>query len=382
MKKILLILISIMFNITIFAQNFTADSLINFINYAIKGYTPQIVNDNERTLLPQFDSISQYNSLEYLYDYSNNELLYSKISNVYHILNIFAYSKYENIKQKAINLILDIYRISKSGGYFHRFYKYSDFDDKAKEKILKIINNEPYNVKELFVLHYRIEKDYKKIYHNDTLFIRRYLKTTKLSIDELRDSLIKAETEECMNELDCKSSYKLELYKIGAGLYMYELIPNLEKLLVEDTLNKRVYKLCLARLGNIKYQKEIINEVYKTGIINCSELGFLNTADIYKAIIFGLRVDGMFTQVGTGLNRLTGKYETHEFEMGTNKFHNFENVVYSNIFTSVIPNSFLERQLKMIMETDQLEDLELCEELAKWLEDNKNKLYVSPKFRY
>ena len=179
-----------------YSQLDNSDDIIHLFQQALKNNPTQFVADFEKNFA-MLDSNIQTSILNYLYTYKQDYLLYLNINKLHQILEIFYTSNYPQIRQRATNLILETYRLTHGatsiGWVWYNKAKLLDFNKEAKAIIIKILKSEQLSDVELNLqCNYEFYTS-QNFYKNDTLFIRDYRKNTRLSLDELRDSIAKAE---------------------------------------------------------------------------------------------------------------------------------------------------------------------------------------------
>jgi len=358
-----------------YAQQCKSDSITILFKHALKGNPVQFVGDNKESF-SRLDSITQSNALDYLYTYERDPLIYLNINKLHQLLEIFYSSSYIQIRQRATNLILKTYRIAQGtttpGWVWYQEARLSDFNEEAKAQIMKIIKCEPLSETERELLYKYELYTSQKFYEEDTLFIRDYRKKSKLTLDELRDSIAHAEAKD--NIKNIKPLKYLEgfgMYYLAAWLYMYEAIPYIEKAMMNDYPQMRkYYKLPLARLGNKEYETELLDSLYKIKNFDYRIIGFLGTPKALNAIIESLKLKGRPKGKVLAQNK-DGKWVEIEIEGEPYNCAYLRGLIRSNLIPT-LPFKFDELSLAMceIPEKD-------IEQVIEWLELNRESIVLN-----
>ncbi|MCQ2976153.1 MAG: hypothetical protein MJ211_15235 [Bacteroidales bacterium] len=357
-----------------YSQIFNTNNIIkefeDHINNNLSQFLYSIKNDFKNT-----DSISQSLLLDYLSNYSKNSILYYNICGVKSCLELFYCSKFDNLRQRATNLLIDIYRITNSNSIdipFNEKFKISDFDDKSINHIFNILQDSPLSLIEKDIIY---KNNYKSIYNfylKDTIFINKYSIKSNLSPNEILDSICTSMININLTNLSFNKDYLLGIVSWLNCKDAYLLLNNELK---TDTTN--VYlQVCLARLGNKKYQNEIIKRNLSLKFLNYSELAFMNTKEAIQTMIQGLRIEGQDYGIVGELNN-NGEYVYSETKGDYYKSRNLQNLLIGDYLIPKIP-------FKIDMLTLFTEEIpeSLCEDVAKWMEDNIDILQINPEFRY
>ena len=254
----------------------------------------EMIRSDQVIDINKLDSIHQHRIINYLYTYDSDSLLYRNIENLFRFISDgFFSSRYTKIRQDAANLMLDIYRISIESdlGYWHKKAKQIDFNLSARKKIMSILNAVPFTDKEKELLYKNELKLQQNSFSGDTLRIRAYRKKSQKTIRELQDSLAISVAIDNINNRRPEQYVLPGIILLAAWLDMKEAIPIIEKQLAEENYEsiRNIYKLALARLGNTKYEEEILNRsnvAYDLEII-----GFLATKNSIDKVIKELKTD-------------------------------------------------------------------------------------------
>lgn len=370
-------------------------------NVALRTYIYDLLNRKKETyLLNNFDSINRYNiedmrnSFQYLSKYDTDSVIYNNLDVYVKILYVYLSQEDKEIRHKALHLFLNTYRLC--GGTSNILpIKPDDVDDTIKTKILDILSNKPYSEKELKVLTTKEEQYFNKVYSDEYLLEYRRIDTTIMNLSYARDSLINRSMVEFSEGLKTPSCDIKLLSELCAWLYIYEAIPYIEKYL--ETHNNRRLMVHLARLGNEKYEKEIIADNLQKKYVSFEELVYINTHKSKQAIIQCLRIEGLEHGHFTALND-KGQYITVEADCMPYKLTNLQTLVMGNYFITDLP--YVEKYKMGNLTIDDIinppsEDIAkwinkeldesffpLCEEVAKWMEENIDKLEVNPNLRF
>ena len=344
-------------------------------NVALRTYIYDLLNRKKETyLLNNFDSINRYNiedmrnSFQYLSKYDTDSVIYNNLDVYVKILYVYLSQEDKEIRHKALHLFLNTYRLC--GGTSNILsIKPDDVDDTIKTKILDILSNKPYSEKELKVLTTKEEQYFNKVYSDEYLLEYRRIDTTIMNLSYARDSLINRSMEEFSETLKTPT-YKIDpLAELCAWLYIKEAIPYIKnKVQTNEVCNEKL-KCYLTRLGNSDYEDELIEANYQAKVFDYHELAFINTKKSLKAMIDGLRVHGQDHGVISGFNK-RGRYKAIEVVGDYYKLTNLKLLLYGNYFKEELPYSYIPN------------DLSLCEEVAKWMEENIDKLEVNPNLRF
>lgn len=390
MRKILFILL---FILPIYAIGQEDGTLKNFI-YDILNQKIKIYQSENEDSLKGFSAKALRRSFDYLSKYDTDSAIYNHFHDYSELLRVYMTHIDKSIRNKAFHLFLDTYRLS--GGFSGRLLiKTDDVDNKIKAKILDILSNKPYSEKELKVLTTKEEQYFNKVYSDEYLLEYRRIDTTIMNLSYARDSLINRSMVEFSEGLKTPSCDIELLSELCAWLYIYEAIPYIEKYL--ETHNNRRLKVHLARLGNEKYEKEIIADNLQKKYVSFEELVYINTHKSKQAIIQCLRIEGLEHGHFTALND-KGQYITVEADCMPYKLTNLQTLVMGNYFITDLP--YVEKYKMENLTIDDIinppsEDIAkwinkeldesffpLCEEVAKWMEDNIDKLEVNPNIRF
>lgn len=375
MKKIIISLTFVFFLNTVHSQQTKVDSVISLFQLAIKNNPIQFVDDY-KTEFTKLDSNIQASVLNYLYTYNQEPLLYLNINKLHQALEVYYESNYAQIRIRTTNLILETYRLTQGttsiGWVWYKKAKASDFNEDAKVKIMRIIKCEPFSKAELNLL-YKYELNLlKKSYSNDTLRIREYRKKSNLPLNELRDSVAATIAEDNMKNLK-PSKYLdgLGIYYLASWLYINEAIPYIEKAMAIDYQEMgKYYKLPLARLGNQKYEAELLDSMYKTNHFDYRVIGFLRTPNALNAIIESLKLKGRPKGKIPAQNK-EGKWVEVEMEGEPYNCYYLRGLILSNLIPE-LPFKFD----GLLLATCEIPEVDI-EQVIKWLEQNRGSIVLN-----
>ncbi len=273
--------------ISVYSQSFSDDALLREVIQKIKS--------DQAMDMSCLDINQQQKIINYLKTYATDSNLYMNIDNLFGFIwdSFFSSSRYNEIRQEAANLLLDIYRIgiASDGGFWFKKAKREDFNAIARKKIMNILKAVPFTDIEKELLLKNELRIQRISYSKDTLIVREYLKKSTKTIQELRDSLATAVAIDNINNLSPKKYVLPGMILLAAWLDMKETIPIIEEKLKHENYEstRDDYKLALARLGNVEYEAEILkkpNIAYDFSI-----LCFLGTNNILGMIINTLKED-------------------------------------------------------------------------------------------
>lgn len=375
MKRLNILIVIIILIKLSYAQQMENSSYISLFKQALRSNPIKFVDDYKKDFSVLDDSI-QFLLLDYLYSYEEDSLLYLNINKLHQLLEIFYSSNNIQIRKRATNLILETYRLTQGntsvGWVWYKNAKFSDFDQDAKSKIIRIIKCEPFSEVEKNLL-YLYELDLaRRSYNSDTLRIRKYKKKTILPLNELRDSLATEVAKDNIKSI--KPSRYLEglgMYYLASWLYVKEALPYIEEAMKNDNLEmKQYYKLPLARMGNQEYENELLDSMRKINFYDYHILGFLRTTRALDAIIQSLKVKGRPKGKITVPNK---EGELVEIEIEGEPFgcYYLRGLIKSNLI-STIPFVFDDLSLALC----EISDSDILK-VVEWLEQNRNSLVLN-----
>lgn len=372
MKLKLLSIIFIIIPLGLFAQ--TDTTLHTFIYNGLVNHINFFQHENA-DYIRSFDKQSILQALDYLSNYDTDSVIYNNSEGVAYILYHILSHDDKEIRKKALNLCLDFYRLGFAGSRFP--IQPSDMDDTIKAKILYLMANKPYNEKELKVLITKKKRYFNSLYTDEYLLDFRDVDTTLVSLSYARDSLTNYQMRRYSESLKQPVCYGFEeLSELCAWLYIYEAIPFMEEYVKQYPDNERILTH-LARLGVTKYEDEIIEKMLNTKCISTHQLAFINTHKSFETIIQGLRFEGRthntFYNFGAKKKRDRKNIEVDGMFF---KLANLRDLLSWDYFNMEIP---FEGSIFIDVEDSSL--LPKCEPVAKWLEENIDKLEVNPNLR-
>lgn len=366
------ILFTLLFILPIYALGQEDGTLKSFI-YDILNQKNKIYQSANEDSLKGFTAKALRRSFDYLSKYDTDSAIYNHFHDYSELLRVYMTHIDKSIRNKAFHLFLDTYRLN--GGFSgHLQIKPDDVDNKIKAKILNIISNKPYSEKELKVLTTKKEQYYKQVYTDKYLLKHRRIDTTIMSLSYARDSLIHRSMIEFSESLKTPSCDIEILSELCAWLYIYEAVPYIEKYLETHNNNRRL-KVHLARLGNKYYEDELIKDNLSKKFLAYEELAYLNSPKSKVAMIQGLRIEGRSRGFISAYKQ--GKFVSEEVDGAFYKLSNLDLLLLGHYFTIEIPfegNRYINN-----------EDISLfpkCEEVAKWMEENIDKLEINPNLRF
>ncbi|MBR6176965.1 MAG: hypothetical protein IKQ70_03660 [Bacteroidales bacterium] len=371
MKFKLLSILLIVIPLGLFAQ--TDTSLHTFIYNGLVNHINFFQHENA-DYIRSFDKQSILQTLDYLSNYDTDSVIYNNSEGVAYILYHILSHDDKEIRKKALNLCLDFYRLGFAGSLFP--IQQSDMDDTIKAKILYLMANKPYNEKELKVLTTKRLQYFKTLYTDDFLLRFERIDTSVISLSCARDSFIMNDMQEFSESLKQPVCYGFEeLSELCAWLYIYEAIPSMGEYVKQYPDDERIVTH-LARLGVTKYEDEIIENSLKETFIDNYALAFINTRKCFETIIHGLRIEGREHGDFSYYNKRR-KIVSIECDGAYYKLANLRDLLSRSYFTMEIP---FEGTIFFDVEDSTL--LPKCEEVAKWMEDNIDKLEVNPNLRF
>ncbi len=265
----------------------------------------------------QIDSVEQNTLLHYFQNYRNDDLLLFNINNMFQcVYLIFSNSNYSKIRQEAVNLLLDTYRLVEMGYQsWYRNFKREDFDERAKQKLLRILSAEEFSTEEK-ELYQKYQLHYTKIsFRQDTLSVRRYRGANR-SDASIQDSLAIVAVTSNLNTINMEKFIRTDIVMVMGWLDMKDAVNKLEKRLA--SIDKQdypgiaeIYRLALARLGNKNYEKEILREMDIKTDMNFAYVGYICTKNSLKLLLDGIQLEGNYKQIRS-LTNYQG--ETIEYE--------------------------------------------------------------------
>lgn len=369
MRFFVLILV-LLFPKLLLGQN---DSLKSFI-YDVLTHKINIYQSDNKDYIKRFDSKTLLKSFDYLSQYDTDSVICHNIRDLEEILSVYMTKSDKKIRNKALNLFFDIYRLAPA--QMSLPIVSSDIDKQIRTKILAIMADKPYSERELKVLTTNKYNYYKNIYTKERLIYYDNIDTTSVDIEFYIDSLITYSTQKFTESLQAPKCNKEMLSSICAWLYIYEAVPYMEKFLKDDNDNRKI-KCYLARLHNSIYENEIINANLNEKYLDYQELAFINTRKSIETMIFGLRIEGYPRVIISAYNK-QGQFVTEEIDDVYYKIANLKSLVESpNLFTIKIP--FYSYQF---IDRNDISLLPKCEEVAKWMEENIDKLEINPNLRF
>lgn len=368
MRTILFILLLVS-PLTAFGQEM--GTLKTFL-YDILNHKYDISKQTIRDSLNRFDVKEIRSSFDYLSKYDTDSVFFNNMDDLADILSLYISHDDKTIRSKALHLYLDIYRLSSHGTSPLQIHP-SDVDKKNKTKILNIMACKPYSEIEIKILTAKEEQYFNKVYSDEYLLEYRRIDTTIMNLSYVKDSLVNEKLRSFEESLKTPT-YDLEiLSELCAWLYIYEAIPYIEKFL--ETNDNRRLKVHLARLGNKYYEDELIKDNLSKKFLAYEELAYLNSQKSKVAMIQGLRIEGRSRGFISAYKQ--GKFVSEEVDGAFYKLSNLDLLLLGHYFTIEIPfegNRYINN-----------EDISLfpkCEEVAKWMEENIDKLEVNPNIRY
>jgi len=151
---------------------------------------------------------------------------------------------------------------------------------------------------------------------------------------------------------------------------MYEAIPYIEKAMANDSPEmKKYYKLPLARLGNQKYEAELLDGMYKNNF-DYNIIGFLRTAKTLEAIIESLKKSGQAT-IKIPMQTREGRWVEAEVEQDSYNCIYLGQLIYKNLIPE-LPFKFDGLSLAMC----EIPEAEI-NKVVEWLEQNRESIVLN-----
>ncbi len=199
--------------------------------------------------------------LKYLKKYKFDKMINVRKTAYDLIYSVGFYSEDIKIRQRALNHMLDmVYAVFETRGYNIKDFRSDDFDKKAKKRLKEIIKDGRTKKD----IKFDIEENMRLAKYSEGLgFQAEYIsKRDSLPFEHVRDSILTARLNYTKNKLKTVNGYGDYYILLTGRLYMYDFVPELEKMLKggrnkEDIKN---IKLALARMGNEKYEKELLKK--------------------------------------------------------------------------------------------------------------------------
>lgn len=375
MKHILFILIIITLNNNCFSQNEELKKIYAEIDSILEvesqyfennlGFYSRIfgglLNVNGKFVENDYNRKYEKQTLAYLEQY-----MFDSLPNINKIVqelmhSLCWYSENTKIRQRGVNNFLSMYRLPYSSRDFTFSFKTKDYNKQAQKQIKELIAGR----KTQFEIDMWSEFSYKKSLLETESWNRqiKYL-SEKDSLPEefVRDSLfaqLKESQRRGAEAWDLPGETE-RLIKLTGRIYMYDYIPELEKLLEDKRYNyyKRYIKLALARLGVEKYEKEFLKNA--TG----RELLYINSK---RSIL---------------------KYAEKLYSNETGAYRPYDDAVRPLSYTAFIVLQEWIQNFPDDLKTTQdefkfgEEEIKKLEKAKKWIEKNKDNLKLNKeKFR-
>lgn len=285
--KYYLLFILVVCALDVHSQSDLDDTVLLKVTQKIKSGQAMDINN--------LDSMQQHKIITYLQTYDSDSILYTNINNLFGFVSeSFFSSSYTTIRQDAANLLLDIYRMcrpSDDNGFWHKKAKQVDFNTTARKKIMNILKAVPFTNTEKELLYKNELKLQRNSFSGDTLRIRSYRKTSTKTIRELQDSLATTVAIDNINNKRPEQYVLPGIVLLAAWLDMREAIPIIEEQLEHENYEsiRDMYKLALARLGNAKYETEVLNKPNIAYYL--PTIGFLATKAALDKVVNELKED-------------------------------------------------------------------------------------------
>lgn len=378
MKKILIL---ILFQLALFNAN-SQESLYEDLKVSIISSITKYNSTFSESITNEFlklDSVEQSALLDYFKNYSEDSILYLNIDKMREwVSRLFYKSSYNSLRQKATILLLDTYRLSKYSYdvpiCWYQFAKQTDFNDEAKGMIINILQVVPFSKVELEIL-YKNELNLQKIsLYGDTLRIRIYKKKSFKDEIQLQDSLAENIALNNVRNLSPEKSNDLGISMLASWLDMQLAIPYIEKRMKSwEFKNVEIYnffKLPLARLGNKKYESELLDEMILTQKIDLHTAGFICTGKTIDVILAGLKLKGKPRQIVSGVNS-KGELVLFEVEGDNYSCTYLKDLVFKNLIENFpFKYDIMDLTMCKISENDIYNVIE-------WIEKNKNQINLN-----
>jgi hypothetical protein len=335
-------------------------------NDALLLKVTQLIKSDKVMDINKLDSIQQCKIITYLQTYDSDSILYININNLFGFISeSFFSSKYTRVRQDAANLLLDIYRIvpaSDDNGFWHKKAKQADFNSSARKKIMNILKAVPFIDIEKELLYKNELKLQRNSFSGDTLRIRIFRKTSTKTIQELQDSLATSVAIDNINNRRPEQYVLPGIALLAAWLDMKEAIPIIEAQLEHENYEsiKETYKLALARLGENKYETEILNKPNIAYYL--PTIGFLATKNVLDKIINELKEDSSNYKIETsaGNHLITIPYIC-------------EFLIFQNDVNFIMNFPFKYNNLSLDCDIGNAER----NKVIKWLEQNRDRIVLN-----
>lgn len=369
MKNILLILLTLTVNSELFSQNEELRKIYTEIDSIIEVESQYFKSRNNYSTL-YWDGYNKYGKYEknkfnrkfeketmaYLEQY-----MFDSLPNINRVIQQLMFSvsyvsKNTKVKQKAINNFLSMYNLPYSSRDYSFKFKAKDYNKQAQNQIKELIAGR----KTQFEIDMWAEFDYKYALLDTGSWgrqIRFLSKKDSLPEEFVRDSLfakLKESQRRGAEAWDLPGEPE-RLIKLTGRIYMYDYIPELEKLLEDKRYNyyKRYIKLALARLGVEKYENEFLKKA------SGRELLYINSK---RSIL---------------------KYAEKLYSNETGAYRPYDDAVRPLSYTAfIILQEWIQNfpdDLKTTQDEFKFgeEEVKKLEKAKKWIEKNKNNLKLN-----
>jgi len=298
--------------------------------------------------------------IKYWEKYLSDSLLKMRYVAVENIYTIGVNNSLKKVRQRAVENILQMYFTA--GNYIQNQYiqdfNPEDFSDKAKEQIKDIIRGR--KTKE--DIEFNAENSMKYLIKDELFYkeVNKIVVKEKLPYKFVLDSLKNKYWTHYVQINKNNFQVSENLILVSGWLYMYDFVPELDSILNVAKYNaySLEIKMALARMGNKKYENELLNNNRETYI-----LSYINTLkSAQKYIELYLNTDSLVCCYSPCDDMIELSYSAYKF---------------LQIWILNFPEQYKIDEYSFCEISD--EDKIRYEQGKKWINDNINNLKLDPK---
>jgi len=271
--------------------------------------------------LSNLDSTLQMSIIEYVCKYNSDTTINEMQRARSFIYNNYYKSRYLTVKQKAVNYLLSLHRCFNEIWIWDHYTVKEYFDNEAKQRIIKIVKEEPLDNFELSIHQARLKKSAIE-WGNGAITgqIGKIAEREHKSTQQVKDSLINEQYLKSLSFLK-PANFLNDFIVILAGwldLKEVESIfqENLQKFMKSPYGNVQpmAYRLSLARFGDKTIQNELIerwkvdlnnDNLFKDYLYNKylipTQILYCGSQDCLFVLTLGLNSDIIFTEYSAAL---------------------------------------------------------------------------------
>ncbi len=324
------------------------------------GYTPTIYIGRDTTIA-SFDTRCKYLNRKYEKKVLNylEKFMYDSLPNIRRITYDFIYSlgyysKKKRIRQKSVNMLLEmIFSPYVDRGVLIKFNA-EDFNKKAKESLKDVLRGKKTQDKIDFFVNYEMEYLKNKNKNFLKYDIELICKRDSLPYEFVRDSLYALKKQKQIKIAEVWIANR-KLIRLAGKIYMYDFVPELKEML-NNKLYRDYYsdiKMALARMGDTIIEKQLLNSP------GFYDFKYINTQRSLERVIAQFYTD-----------------ETYDFMDG------WATVPVSNDVHLRLQDWILnfpeELKIDEYPESFTKEDLEKVEKAKIWIKENKGNYKLNP----